>query len=146
MDIDEIKNLIEILVEDLYCCLEYEPNKENDILCFMERYIKVLPSERPHIMSELLHCINNEPYENPFKAYQFYDKNDIKMFENYIFSYLDNISETTLRELIGKINRLNDKCRGQIIDCWRRERLVKLLELTSPNIDVYSIVSEESMW
>ena len=146
MDLDEIKNLIELLVEDLYGCIEYEPNKENDILCFMEQYIKGLPSQRPRIMEQLLHCINDEPYKNPYAAYQHYDKKDVKEFESCLFEYLDNIGEEQLIKLIRKINKLNDKCRGQIMDNWRKERLINLLNLTSPNINVSSIVSEESVW
>jgi len=128
------------IIDDLRVCISYTPNRDNDLLCFMEQYIKAEIKNRAKLLEQIKHCINDEEYENPFLAYNHYDENHIKEFDHILNEFIDRlkisggdnkqISRVT-ESTILKINELHDICRGQLIDSWRNERLTEYIVTAS---------------
>lgn len=128
------------IIEDLRVCIRYTPNRDNDLLCFMEQYLKAETKNRPKLLEQIKHCINHEEYENPFLAYNHYDERNIEEFDHILNEYIDKLKlsdgESTqiskvVESTISKINVLNNICRGQLIDTWRYERLTEYIVTAS---------------
>ncbi|HHX56665.1 MAG TPA: hypothetical protein GX710_01450 [Clostridiales bacterium] len=128
------------IIDDLRVCIRYTPNKDNDLLCFMEQYLKAETKNRPRLLEQIKCCINGEKYENPFLAYNHYDERHIEEFDHILNEYIDKLKlsggESTqvsrvIESTILKINELYDICRGQLIDSWRNERLTEYIVTAS---------------
>jgi len=128
------------IVDDLRVCISYTPNRDNDLLCFMEQYLKAETKNRPRLLEQIKHCINGEQYENPFLAYNHYDEGHIEEFDHILNEYINKLKlsggESTqasriIESTILKINELHDICRGQLIDSWRNERLTEYIVTAS---------------
>ncbi|MGB4438179.1 MAG: hypothetical protein WBJ13_02920, partial [Sedimentibacter sp.] len=122
------------IIDDLRVCIRYTPNRNNDLLCFMEQYLKAETKNRPRLMEQIKYCINGEQYENPFLAYNHYDERHIEEFDYILNEYINKLKlsggESTqvsrvIESTIIKINEHHDICRGQLIDSWRNERLTE---------------------
>ncbi|HZJ99536.1 MAG TPA: hypothetical protein VFC79_06000 [Tissierellaceae bacterium] len=120
------------IMDDLRVCISYTPNRDNDLLCFMEQYLKAEIKNQPRLLDQIKHCINDEEYENPFLAYNRYDERHIEKFDHILNEYIDQLKlsdgdstqvSRSIESTILKINELNDLCSGQLIDSWRNERL-----------------------
>lgn len=146
------------IIDDLEMCIRYTPNRENDLLCFMEQYVKAETKNRPRILKQIKCCIDEEEYENPFLAYNCYDERDIKEFGNilddFIYSLKDSNGifeeiERIIENTVQRINELHDKCCGQLIDSWRNERLMEYL-VTSAEYAGYqntkNIIKAKKLW
>ena len=128
------------IIDDLRVCIRYTPNRDNDLLCFMEQYLKAETKNRPRLLEQIKHCINGEEYENPFLVYNHYDERHIEEFDHILNEYIDKLKlsggESTqvsrvIESTILKINELYDICRGQLIDSWRNERLTEYIVTAS---------------
>lgn len=40
-ELEKHQKIIQEITEDMKTCITYFPNKDSDLLCFMERYLKV---------------------------------------------------------------------------------------------------------
>ena len=128
------------IIDDLRVCIRYTPNRNNDLLCFMEQYLKAEIKNRPRLLEQIKNCINDEEYENPFLAYNHYDEKHIEEFDHILNEYIDQLKissgESTqvsrvIESTILKINKLHNICRGQLIDSWRNERLTEYIVTVS---------------
>ncbi|NMA73111.1 MAG: hypothetical protein GX963_02915 [Bacteroidales bacterium] len=128
------------IIDDLRVCIRYTPNRDNDLLCFMEQYLKAETKNRPRLLEQIKCCINGEKYENPFLAYNHYDERHIEEFDHILNEYINKLKlsdgESTqvfrvIESTILKINELYDICRGQLIDSWRNERLTEYMVTAS---------------
>lgn len=117
------------IIDDLRVCIRYTPNRDNDLLCFMEQYLKAEIKNRSRLLEEIKNCINHEEYENPFLAYNHYDERHIEEFDHILNEYIDRLKlsggESTqvsriIESTILKINELHDICRG-----WTANRLLE---------------------
>lgn len=145
MKIEEIEYLInqkQGIIDDLRVCISYTPNRDNDLLCFMEQYLKADIKKRSNLLKEIKKCINGGEYENPFLNYYYYNEKDIEELDLILDDFIDNIKnlkdinnsldreiEEIIIETIFKINELHDKCLGELIDSWRDERLKDLIDI-----------------
>ena len=116
------------IIDDLRVCIRYTPNRDNDLLCFMEQYLKAEIKNRPRLLEQIKYCINGEEYENPFLAYNHYDERHIDEFDHILNEYIDKLKlsggESTqvsrvTESTIIKINELRDICRGHLIEIGR---------------------------
>lgn len=131
-NIAEYENSLKVILDDLRVCLEYTPHRENDLLCFMELYLKADASDRPHILAELRACMDDKEYPNPYLVYRQYGEEEIEQLEQLLIGYIADMKtaedkELVLINLIVAINDLQDKCLGQLIDNWRKEHLIQLV-------------------
>lgn len=130
------------IIDDLRVCISYTPNKDNDLLCFMEQYLKADIKKRPSLLKEIKKCVNGEEYENPFLNYYYYNEKEIEELDFILDNFIDNIKDLNngnnsldkeikviIIETIYKINELHDKCLGELIDSWRNERLENLIDI-----------------
>ena len=128
------------IIDDLRVCISYTPNRDNDLLCFMEQYLKAEIKNRPRLLEQIKHCINGEEYENPFLSYNHYDERYIEEFDYILNEYIDKLKESCektvqisniVEVILLKINELHDACHGQLIDTWRSERLTEYIVTAS---------------
>jgi len=128
------------IIDDLRVCLGYTPNRDNDLLCFMEQYLKAEKKNRPRLLEQIKYCINSEQYENPFLAYNHYDERHIEEFDHILNEYINKLKlsggesaqvSRVIESTIIKTNELHDICRGQLIDSWRNERLTQYIVTAS---------------
>ena len=138
--IDSYREQKQGIIDDLRVCISYTPNRDNDLLCFMEQYLKAEGKNRARLLEQIKYCINGEEYENPFLAYNHYDESHIEEFDHILNEYIDKLKlsggESTqvsrvIESTILKINELYDICRGQLIDSWRNERLTEYIVIAS---------------
>lgn len=160
--IESFRNQKQGIIDDLRVCISYTPNRDNDLLCFMEQYLKADPKIRPRLLEEIKHCINGEEYENPFLAYNYYNEKDIKELDNVLDEFIDKLKnsrkasngsdkeiENVIADTIFKINELHDKCYGELIDSWRNKRFIEFI-VTSAKYAGYEnamdIINEKKLW
>jgi len=146
------------IIDDLRVCIRYTQNRENDLLCFMEQYIKAEKKNRPRLLEQIKHCINYEEYENPFLAYVNYDEKHIEEFENILNRYIDKLKgsngifeeiEKNIEDIILRINELHNKCQSQLIDPWRNERLTEYIATASQYTgfqNTKDIIKAKKLW
>jgi len=152
--VTEYEQFLTVILEDLRVCLRYTPNCENDLLCFMEQYLKASSDMRPDILGNLRACMDGKPYPNPYSAYQRYGEREIKRLEQLLRGYHEDMQtaadkELVLKNLIAEINDLQDKCCGQLIDRWRKDHLNQLLVLAAKEAGCpspISVVDSQSRW
>lgn len=135
------------LMDDLYLCISYEPSRENDILCMMERYLKC-EKERPTILENLHNLLDDKPYQNPYAVYYFYGKTEIQALESLLTDYLSQtVDEGMLRRTIAQINALHCQCGGELIDQWRSSMLEEFLLLGADTLpSACSIIHDAKQW
>ena len=124
------------LIEDMLSFIRYTPNREQDILAFMERYQKADCEGRPAILENLRHCMDGKEYPNPYADGYHYTTEDVSLMGRILDEYIDDlmlaegdpasISEC-VRDTVLKINALNEECEQYLIDTWRRERLCSFI-------------------
>ena len=139
----------EEIIDDLKVCISYTPNRDNDLLCFMEQYLKADTEKRTNLLKEIKKCINGEEYENPFLNYYYYNEKDIGELDFILDNYLDKEIEKIIADTIFKINELHDKCLGELIDSWRDEKLADLIVLASKYRgyeNAIDIIKRKKLW
>lgn len=157
----ELEALVQMkdeIVTDMKACITYEPHRENDLLCLMERYIKSAISERPRLLDQIKKCMTGAVYENPFEDYYYYTVDDIDSFEQLLTGFIEHSKrqnykawerEIEIKNLIQQLNNLNVSCQGELIDTYRREKLLKFFKDAAGflKIDgIKSIVNEFRSW
>ena len=120
------------ILDDMLSFIRYTPNREADILAFMEKYQKADHEERPAILGHLRCCMDGKEYPNPYARGYHYTPEDVSLMGKLLDEYIDDlisaegdpaaISEC-VRDTVLKINALNEECGQYLIDTWRRERL-----------------------
>lgn len=120
------------IIEDMLSYITYVPNRELDILAFMEQYQKADSEHRPYILECLRDCMDGRKYPNPYAEVYRYTTKDVADFEKILDGYTENLSATQgepaaiagcVQEVVCKINELNEQCSQVLIDSWRRERV-----------------------
>ncbi len=124
------------ILEDMLSFIRYTPNREADILAFMEKYQKGDHEERPIILEHLRCCIDGKEYPNPYAGSYHYTPEDVSLMGTILDEYIDDliasednsaaISEC-VRDTVLKINALNEECGRHLIDTWRRERICSFI-------------------
>ncbi len=157
-ELEEHRKKKEEIIEDMKACITYTPDQENDLLCLMEQYIKTEKERRPRLLNQIKRCIDGKDYENPFVEYYCYFQDDIARFDqiinkfiNQIKAYWQNTSEVRLimQLTVVELNNLHTSCRGQLIDTYRREKLISFLEEAGKIvkcIGVKNIINEYRTW
>ncbi len=157
-ELDEHRKKKEKIIEDMKACITYTPDQENDLLCLMEQYIKTEKERRPKLLHQIKLCMDGKDYENPFAVYYCYFQDDIARFDqilnkfiNQIKAYWQNTSEVRLivQLTVVELNNLHTSCRGQLIDTYRREKLISFLEEGGrivKCIGVKNIINEHRTW
>ena len=156
--LDKHREGIQDITEDMKTCITYIPNKDNDLLCFMERYLKAEKEKRPGLLKQIKRCINGQEYENPFLAYYCYSQDDIDEFNDILNKFINSIKnnlgnefaiKASIQSMVVKISKLNARCKGELIDTWRREKLIDFIEKSGNIIgfnNLKSIVNEYRTW
>lgn len=157
-ELEALVRMREEIVADMKACITYEPHRENDLLCLMERYIKSAISERPGLLDQIKKCMTGAVYENPFEAYYCYTADDIERFDQLLTGLIEHSKrqnykawerELEIKNLIQQLNNLNVSCQGELIDIYRREKLLRFFEDAAGflKIDcIKSIVNELRSW
>ena len=146
------------IMDDLRVCISYTPDRDNDLLCFMEQYLKAEKKNRPRLLEQIKYCINGEEYENPFLAYNQYDERHIDEFDSILNEYIDRLKlsdgdftqvSRIIEGTVLKINELHDLCHGQLIDAWRNERLTEYIITISQYVgfqNAKDIIEGKKQW
>ncbi|NLK37785.1 MAG: hypothetical protein GX299_06855 [Epulopiscium sp.] len=150
----EYKNLLTVIIDDLRVCISYTPNQDNDLLCFMEQYIKAESHARPSILNEIRNCMDGKDYKNPFIAYQYYDNGEIEALENILKVYICDMhsgenKEKVLANTIVSVNELQEKSYGHLIDNWRNDHLTEFLVLVAKEVSYSSalaVIESKKLW
>ena len=64
--IEKIQESRERLLNDLYASVRYTPDPQTDLVAMMAQYIKEEPENRPPLLEHIRHCMDGEPYPNPY--------------------------------------------------------------------------------
>ena len=120
------------LLEDMLSFIRYTPNREADLLAFMEKYQKSDCEERPAVLEQLRRCMDGKEYPNPYAGSYHYTPADVSLMGQILDEYIDDLTlaqgdpdavDQCVRDTVLKINALNEECGRHLIDTWRRERL-----------------------
>ena len=133
----ELRNKKDEIIADMKACITYTPDQVNDLLCLMEQYIKAETEERQRLIGQIRRCMDGEMYDNPFEAYYCYSIDDIERFDQILSSFINQSKglgyrqlelETEVQQVVNQLNHLNASCRDELIDSYRREKLISLFE------------------
>lgn len=156
--IESYRNQKQGIIDDLRVCISYTPNRDNDLLCFMEQYLKAEIKNRPRLLEQIKSCINGEEYENPFLEYNRYNEKHIKELDHILDDYIEELKnsnrvfeviESIVSNTIFKINELHDRCYGQLIDSWRGKRVIEYIVISTKYTgyqDAEDIIEEKKLW
>lgn len=137
IELSELSKKKDEIIADMKVCITYTPDQESDLLCLMERYLKAEKEERPSILGQIRKCMDGELYDNPFETYYCYSVDDIERFDQILSSFLNQSKglynkplelKLAVQKLIKQLNHLNSSCRDELIDAYRREKLMSLFE------------------
>lgn len=146
------------IIADMRACISYTPDRDNDLLCLMERYIKAEKEERPGLLDQTRRCMDGETYENPFVAYYCFSTDDIDRFNQILSSFLNQINvlcckpsglKLLVRKVVIQLNNINASCRNELVDPYRREKLMALFEEVGRLLkfeSIKEIVNEHRTW
>lgn len=121
-----------VILEDMLSFIMYTPNRESDILAFMERYQKAEPECRPDILAHLRTCMDGGEYPNPYAGSYRYTPEDVSACGKILDDYIECLAGAAgdhaavsecIQNAVSQLNALNEKCGGCLIDTWRRDRL-----------------------
>lgn len=124
------------ILDDMRLCISYQPNRDNDLLAWMEQYLKADNESRPHILELLQCCIDGKPYPNPYQPSYSYTTSHVELCSKILDRYIDRLANyngdeteiaAAIKQSVSELNILNEQCHGGLIDTWRRERLCSFL-------------------
>lgn len=133
------------IIEDMLSCIRYTPNREADILAFIEQYQKADGEHRPSILECLRSCMDGGEYPNPYEGSYRYTAEDVADFEKILDDYTEKVFEAEydpadsarcVQEVFSKIDRLNEQCGHALIDTWRRERVCGFINSIAANVEM----------
>ena len=157
-ELEEHRKKKEGIIADMKACITYTPNQENDLLCLMEQYLKAEKEKRPKLLHQIRKCMDGESYENPFAAYYCYFTDDIARFDKIMNKFVDHLKayfhntlevKLTIRFIVIELNNLNASCRGELIDAYRREKLITFFEEAGKIVKcegIKGIINEHRSW
>ena len=61
--------------------IRYTPNREADLLAFMEKYQKADCEERPAVLEQLRSCMDGKEYPDPYAGSYHYAPEDVSLME-----------------------------------------------------------------
>lgn len=146
------------ILEDMLSCIEYVPNREQDILALMEQYQKADGEHRPGILEYLRACMDGGEYPNPYAGSYHYTPKDVERCGEILDAYMDgliqaegdtNAVSARVRDTVFQLNELNDRCCGCLVDTWRRERLCNLINTaaeTAGLVPETDLTLQHRMW
>ena len=147
-----------VILEDMLSFIRYTPNREADILAFMEKYQKSDNEERPTILEHLRCCMDGKEYPNPYAYSYHYTQEDVSEVGEILDEYIDCLISVNgnpdtiskcVRDTVLKINELNDACKGCLVDTWRREKLCNFINSAASNAGLSQekdVTLEHRMW
>ena len=155
--LEEQRKKKEEIIEDMKACITYQPDRDNDLLCLMEQYLKGDKERRPRLLHQIRNCMDGENYDNPFSAYYCYSPDDIARFDQILSEFIDQIktncytSEINLivEKTVHELNHFNANCRNELIDAYRREKLIVFFEEVGKLVKcegVKGIINEYRTW
>lgn len=124
------------ILDDMHSFITYQPSRDNDLLAFMEQYLKTDSGRRPAILEHLRSCMDGKSYPNPYESSYHYTENEVVQCEKILDRYLDQLLESQgdsgaiadcVRQTTCQLGNLNEQCNGALIDSWRRDRLCAFL-------------------
>ena len=128
----ELRAQKQIIIDDLRAAIQYEPNREADLLAYMRLYLKEDRSVRPAILERLHSCMDGQPYPNPYR-YR-YTPEDVDRCDQLLTEFLDelaNCSEGEVGEqtdhLTTALDELNEARGYGLLDDWRQRKLCALI-------------------
>lgn len=128
------------ILDDMCSCINHQPSHDNDLLAFMEQYLKSDSKHRPGILVCLRDCMDGKSYPNPYKNSYHYTQNDVELFEKILEGYLDRLLDgqgksdkisDCLQQTVEEINALDDRCNGELFNQFRCELLYSFLSETA---------------
>lgn len=146
------------ILDDMRSYISYQPSRDNDLLAFMEQYLKSDSEHRPALLVHLRDCMDGKSYPNPYEKSYHYTQNDVERCEKILKRYLDCLLDCQgesdriadcVRQATCEINALNKQCGGALVDNWRRERLSSFLRDTASQAGMEaaeSLTFEQQMW
>lgn len=158
IELSELIKKKDDIISDMKACITYIQDQESDLLCLMERYLKAEKEERTRLLDQIRKCMNGESYNNPFEAYYCYSVDDIERIDQILSSFLNQSKglcykplnlELTVQKVVKQINHLNSSCRDELIDAYRREKLMSLFEEAGKFLNFVGIkgtVNEHRTW
>lgn len=156
--LEEHRKKKEEILADMKACITYEPNQENDLLCLMEQYLKTEKENRKGVLEQIKRCMDGKSYDNPFEAYYCYSLDDILRFDQLLNKYINELKlncynpqeiNAITAKTVLELNNLNTSCRGELIDSYRREKLVAFIEEAGRFVKcegVKGIINEHRTW
>ena len=135
MTTSEIQSAKMVIINDMLCSITYVPNRESDLLTFMEQYQKSDSEHRPKLLQQLRACMDGKAYSNPY-SYG-YTQQDVAQCEAILNAFLSQLSSAQNsnhalaaceQKAIAALNALNENCNGALLDDWRREHLRAFLD------------------
>ncbi len=154
----ELRNKKDEIIADMKACVTYTPDPVNDLLCLMEQYMKAETEERQRLIGQIRRCMDGEVYDNPFEAYYCYSNDDIERFDQILSSFLNQNKglgyrhlklEIEVQQVVKQLNHLNASCRDELIDAYRREKLISLFEEVGKLLKIDGIkgtINEHRTW
>jgi len=142
------------IIEDMLSFIKYTPNRESDILAFIEQYQKAECEYRPKILENLRACIDGLDYPNPYANSYKYAKEDVSVMGKILDEYIDDLVQAEgdtaaivecVKDAVLKINALNEECEKSLIDTWRRERLCSFINSSAELAGVTGITKEKDL-
>lgn len=124
------------ILDDMCLCISYQPNRNNDLLAWMEQYLKSDAKSRPRILDHLQRCMDGKPYPNPYQNSYAYTEHHVALCGKILDRYIDRLLScdgdeneiaNCLKQSVSELNILNEQCSGGMVDTWRRERLCGFL-------------------
>jgi hypothetical protein len=126
----------------------------------MERYLKVEKEKRTGLLDQIRRCMDGKPYDNPFEVYYYYFVDDIERFDQILNGFLNQSNglcykplelelELAVQKVVKQINHLNSSCQDELIDAYRREKLMSLFEEAGKVLKFQAIkrtVNEHRTW
>ena len=137
IELSELSKKKDDIIADMKTCITYAPDQESDLLCLMEQYLKAEKEERARLLDQIKRCMDGESYDNPFEAYYCYSIDDIERFDQILSSFLNQCKglgykqlelEVEVLQVVKQLNHLNTSCRDELIDAYRREKMMSLFE------------------
>lgn len=129
------------LIKDLRDWYKFEPNRSVDVCAMMRHYLHETEYEnRPEVMDGIMDSIGrwmkNEPYPDPTAWQHKFDSTAAaNELERLLDEYLEDVAAADDPAALAvackeKVQALDEKHEGYLMDTWRRETLHELFEGT----------------
>lgn len=135
--LEEFKGNKAYILQDLLDPITYTPDRNHDIYTMMHSYLadETDATDKEEILKNLVNCIEGRVYEQPDAiARDYYSKEDVDAVAATMDAFIDGLIEGCAEGHLppaqkltdaawGKINALDEKSNGCLLDTWRREEI-----------------------